>query len=458
MELKMEVAQTLGLSQRMIQSTEILQMSAQELDTYLKEIAVENPVVDIEEKYEKQGQSERDVELQKKLEWLASSDEQNRVYYSEEYSSDDDDNQDMWNVSDNRGEDLAEYLMSQLVTLSLSDREEAIAEYLIDLLDSRGYLSESVEQIAARLNTRQEDVLRILSVVQTLEPAGVGARNLSECLLLQMDRQKIENEAAREIAANYLEQLGKNQLPQIAKKMKITVEEVLEALEVIKALNPKPGNSFSSRENLKYITPDVTVVKLKDYYEILLNEYMYPRISINGYYRNMLKTGNDKETKDYVTTKVKQAEWIMQCVSQRNVTLMNVSKCIVDAQEKFFTYGPGYLQPLKLADVASAIGIHESTVSRAVKDKYLQCSWGIYPMNYFFIGAISKTGKENTATADTAKTLLKVIIDNENHEKPYSDRILAEKLAEKGVNISRRTVAKYREAMGIKDASGRKVF
>ena len=123
------------------------------------------------------------------------------------------------------------------------------------------------------------------------------------------------------LRANYLEQLGKNQLPQIARKLKVTVDDVLQAMEVIRELNPKPGNSFSSRENLKYITPDVTVVKLKDYYEILLNEYMYPKMSINGYYRNMLKAGNDKETKDYVTTKVKQAEWVMQCVSQRNVTL-----------------------------------------------------------------------------------------------------------------------------------------
>ena len=458
MDLKMEVTQTLGLSQRMIQSTEILQMSAQELDTYLKELAVENPVVDIEEKFDKSRESERDAELQKKLEWLASSDEQNRVYYSEEYSSDDDDNQDMWNVSDNRGEDLAEYLISQLVTIPLTDKEQAIAEYLIDLLDSRGYLTEETDQIATQLETEEDEVARMLQIVQGLEPAGVGARNLSECLLIQMDRQKIEDTIARKIAANYLEQLGKNQLPQIARKLKVTVDDVLQAMEVIRELNPKPGNSFSSRENLKYITPDVTVVKLKDYYEILLNEYMYPKMSINGYYRNMLKAGNDKETKDYVTTKVKQAEWVMQCVSQRNVTLMNVSKCIVDVQERFFTYGPGYLRPLKLADVAEMVGIHESTVSRAVKDKYLQCSWGIFPMNYFFIGAISKAGNENAATADTAKNLLKEIIADENHEKPYSDRVLSEKLAERGVKISRRTVAKYREAMGIKDASGRKVF
>lgn len=227
MDLKMEVTQTLGLSQRMIQSTEILQMSAQELDTYLKELAVENPVVDIEEKFDKSGESERDAELQKKLEWLASSDEQNRVYYSEEYSSDDDDNQDMWNVSDNRGEDLAEYLISQLVTIPLTDKEQAIAEYLIDLLDSRGYLTEETDQIAAQLETEEDEVARMLQVVQSLEPAGVGARNLSECLLIQMDRQKIEDTIARKIAANYLEQLGKNQLPQIARKLKVTVDDFL---------------------------------------------------------------------------------------------------------------------------------------------------------------------------------------------------------------------------------------
>jgi RNA polymerase sigma-54 factor len=364
----------------------------------------------------------------------------------------------MWNITDNRGEDLEEYLISQLVTLPLTEKEQEIAEYLIDLLDSRGYLEDELSIVSENLCVEDEEVLRMLKVVQSLEPAGVGARNLSECLLLQLDRQKMDEPLVRAIVKDYLEQLGKNQLPQIARKLKVTVEEVMQALEVIQTLNPKPGNSFSSRENLKYITPDVTVVKLKGYYEILLNEYMYPRMSINNYYRSMMKNGSDRETKEYVSTKVRQAEWIMQCVSQRNVTLMNVSKCIVDVQERFFTYGPGYLQPLKLADVAETIGVHESTVSRAVKDKYLQCSWGIYPMNYFFIGSISKKGTDSTTTADTAKTLLKEIIDGENKEKPYSDRVLADKLMEKGVKISRRTVTKYREALGIRDASGRKIF
>ncbi len=458
MDLKMEMSQTIGLSQRMIQSTEILQMSAQELEEYIKETAVENPVIDIDDKYDESEEPERDVELQKKLDWLSGSDEQNRIYYTDDYSNDSNDNRDMWNVSDNKGEDLSGYLMSQIETMDLCNRKRARAEYIIDMLDERGYFADSVSQTAELLHISEEEVKEALELVQSLDPAGVGARDLRECLLLQMDREKIDDPVARSIVSDYLEALGKNQLPQIAKKLKVSVEDVQAARDLIQSLNPKPGNSFSSRENLKYIAPDVTVVKLKDYYEILLNEYMYPKISINSYYSNMLKTEQDRETRDYISGKVRQAEWVMQCVSSRNTTLMNVSKCIVDAQERFFTYGPGYLTPLKLADVAEKIGVHESTVSRAVKDKYLQCSWGVYPMNYFFIGAIRKDNCEMQATSESAKNLLKEIIDAEDHGKPYSDRVLAEKLEERGVKISRRTVAKYRENMGIKDASGRKVF
>ena len=454
MELKMEIAQTLALSQRMIQSAEILQMSSQELETYLKETAVENPVIDIEE--QRSGDS-RENDLQRKLEWLADSDEQNRVYYSQEYSGDDEDKQDLWNVTDHKGEDLATYLESQLMAVSLDRPARETAEYIIDMLDGRGYLNESLADIAMALDVPEALVEKMLKLVQGFDPAGVAARNLRECLLIQMDREKIDDPIAREIISDYLPQLGKNQLPQIAKKMKITVEDVRQALVRIQKLNPKPGNSFSSRENLKYITPDVTVVRLKDYFEILLNDYMYPRFAINGYYRRLLESG-DAQAKEYIGSKIRQAEWIKQCVAQRGTTLMNVSRCIVDKQEDFFLNGQGHLRPLKLADVADVIGVHESTVSRAVKDKYLQCSWGVFPMNYFFVAALGQRGREDCASSDEAKHLIRELIAGEDPHKPYSDRILGEMLTERGVRISRRTVAKYREAMGIKDTVGRKVY
>lgn len=369
MELKMEISQNMALSQKMIQSTEILQMGSVELENYIKELAVENPVVDLEDSKEIPDPKD---ELMKKLEWLGSSDEQNRVYYSQDYGNDDGDK---WNFSIDEGEDLADYLMSQLIGSKYSKTQMEVLNYMALCLDSKGYFTESLDEVAARFHMDAEDVGALLFILQGLEPAGVGARSLKECLLLQLDRQGIEDITVRTIVTDYLELLGKNQLHVIARKMKVSTEAVAFAAKIIKALNPKPGSGFSSREHLKYITPDVIVVRLGGYYEILLNEYMYPKISINGYYLKLLKDDASKETKNYVNEKVHQAEWIMSCISQRNRTLMNVTKAIIDVQGQFFSRGPGNLKPMKLSDIAERLDIHESTVSRAVRDKYMQCSW-----------------------------------------------------------------------------------
>lgn len=453
MELKMEISQNTVLSQKMIQSAEILQMSSQELENYLKELAVENPVIDIEEDY---MLTDREKDIERKIEWLESSDEQNRVYYSGDYS--DEDNKDPWNFSTNEGEDLVEYLMSQLLTRDISGKDMEIMEYMVNCLDSKGYFEEDEKDICTRFNISSEHFKALLCILQSLEPAGICARNLSECLILQLDRKQEEAPAARRIIQEYLDLVGKNQLHVIAKKMKMSVEEILQECEVIKSLNPKPGSHFSSRENLKYITPDITVVKLSNYFEVLLNEYMYPKMSINSYYRKMLDKDTPEDTKNYISEKVRQAEWVMNCISQRNKTLLSVTKAIIDRQGEFFARGQGNLKPLKLADIAGMLGIHESTVSRAVRDKYLQCAWGIYPMNYFFTKGFHAGGGQQQVTPEDIKGMIVKIIDQEDKQKPYSDRIIAEKLQEDGVHLSRRTVAKYRESIGLKDASGRKVF
>jgi len=454
MELKMEMSQNLALSQRMIQSTEILQMSSQELDVYIKELAVENPVIDIEDDYQV---PDKEYDIRKKLEWLKSSDEQNRVYYSQEYN-DDGEQKDKWNFSENLGEDLAEYLYSQLVIADFTVPEYEVVDYMIHCLDSKGYLEDSLEDICIRFSLSMEDAESLLKMLQGLDPAGVCARNLQECLLIQLDRLKSKDLLARKIIADYLELVGKNQLHIIAKKLKVSVEEVLEACETIKLLNPKPGNCFSSREHLKYITPDVTIVKLSGYYEILLNEYTYPKITLNDYYLKILKDDSPEEAKTYVADKVKQAEWVLNCISQRHSTLLHVTKAIIDHQEAFFAKGPGNIKPMKLSDIAAVVGIHESTVSRAVRDKYVQCSWGVYPMNYFFSKGIEFKGSGDKVTPEEIKTRMQAFIDRENKQKPYSDRMITELLNEQGITISRRTVAKYREKMGLKDASGRKSF
>ena len=294
MGLKMEMTQNTVLSQKMIQSARILQMSSSELDTYIKELALENPMVDLEEPGMVSSQED---DWRRKLEWLSATDEQNRVYYSSDGFAQE---KDAWNFSADEGEALADYLMSQLVGSTYTKEEMEVLNYMALCLDSKGYFSEDLQEISHRFAMPVDRVEELLSVLQGLEPAGAGARNLKECLILQLDRQKIYDRTVREIVEDHLELLGKNQLNTIAKKLKIPVEEVSRAARVIKALNPKPGSGFSSREHLKYITPDVVIVRLGGYYEILLNEGTYPKMSLNSYYLNLLKEDASRETRDYV--------------------------------------------------------------------------------------------------------------------------------------------------------------
>ena len=451
MKYQLDMMQKQRLSQNMIQSAEILQMSSQELNIYIRELAMENPLVDLEE-LDNQGNREQ---TDRKLEWLDQIDENNRVYSKQERNDEDKDN--LWNfIGDSMEDDLSRYLLSQLPAYRLSDSEEKMIGFMIESLDSRGYFTDSLKDTADYLKIREEEVIRLLKLIQTMEPAGIGGRDLRECLLLQIDRKQMDSPIVKTIVSEYLELLAKNQLPLIAKKMNVEVEEIILAIEKIKELNPKPGSSFASRDNLNYIIPDVTIVKLEGYFEILLNEYKYPQITISSYYKNILNEDCPKETRDYIDSKMRQAEWLKNCIAQRNATLLNITKSIVDIQNEFFFRGTG-LKPLRLLDVAERLGVHESTVSRAVREKYLQCTWGVYPMNYFFSKALDKNGGDSIST-DAIREKIAVLIQEEDKGKPLSDQKITELLNRDGITISRRTVAKYRNQMGIKDASGRRSF
>lgn len=454
MDIRLTVTQTQVLSQKMIQSMEILQMSCQELNEYIKEVALENPVVDIEEGYEVPDKAS---DLVKKLEWLDSIDERHRIYYRQEYVEDSEDKR-LMDYSENIGEELSGYLIHQLLTVELTDLAYDVIQYMVYSLDSKGYIEEELSDIARRFDTTVAFVEKQLKLLQSLDPAGVCARNLGECLLLQLNREHEKDSIACTIVSEYLEFLGKNQLHVIAKKMKLPLDDIIKACEHIKELNPKPGSGFDTRGYLKYITPDVTVVRLSNYYEILLNEYTYPKIGINHFYKQVLEKETSKETQSYIVDKIRQAEWIQNCIGQRNSTLMRVSKTIVDYQNTFFEFGTGHLKPLRLQDVARMLEMHESTISRAIRDKYLQCSWGIFPMKYFFSKSISAERSGVKITTEQVKNTLIAVIEEEDKKKPLSDRAITERLVERGVKISRRTVAKYREELGIKDASGRKQF
>ena len=452
MEQQLSLTQKQILSQHLIQTMEILQMSAIELESYLENLSMENPVVELDDVRE-ESRDEKELARERKLEWLESTDYQNKVYYRDE----DRDAESYWQDARDTGEVLSDYLLSQLLTEDNTDLEKQILEFIIYSIDSRGYFTDDTASIAETFSVPEETVLRLLSEIQKLDPAGVGARDLSECLLLQLSRRPGHSPVTEAIIKDHLDELGRNHIAGIARKMKLPVADVEAACEEIRSLNPKPGNSFSDRSQMAYISPDAVIVHVEDGFEILVNEYQYPRFHISTYYQELAKTVSDAETRTYLREKIRQAHAVADNIRQRSTTLSKVLHVIVDKQQDFFLRGVGNKRPLKLSDIAEATGLHESTISRTLRSKYLQCSWGVYPLNYFLTSVASKnavSGEEQTP--EYIKLRIKKIIAEENKERPLSDESISRALAEAQINISRRTVNKYRQELGIPDKSGRK--
>ena len=460
MELSMSMKQTQTLSPQMMQSMEILQMGSQELLEYIQDQVQENPVLVMEEKY---GKGDDTAVLQRKLEWLESTDAQNRYYHQQDTEDDEKDPISNYGTVDEREENLYLYVLSQLEVMDLEPELLPVGRFLVESLNQNGWLDESVEDLAEELGKPVEEVEKALAAVQSLEPAGVGARNLSECLVLQLQRRHEDSELAIRIARDYLDPLSKSRYGLIAKSLGVCQEEVRTACDLIRTLNPRPGGGFAARENLVYINPDLFVVNFPDHFELLTNDYFFPDLNISGYYCRMLKSTEDNEVKDYLMGKVRQAKWVVHSIEQRRSTLLRCAECILELQEEFFRRGPGHLKPMCLADIAQKVGVHESTVSRTVRDKYLQCASGVYPLSYFFsrsLGApAARPGtEENTSSPDFAKALLKKLIGGEDKHKPLSDQKLCERMAREGCELSRRTVAKYRDELGIPSTTGRKQY
>lgn len=451
MSFRLEQTQKQIVSQKMIQSVSILQMSTQELADYIKEVTLENPVLDFDERIPE----DKDQERLKKLEWLASLDEQNRSYY--QYDHEDAENEKgMNNVAGPIDERLEDVLHLQLLGGMYTDKEQEVFEYIIQCLDSRGYFTVPASEVAKANHVSLEMAERCIAVMRDLEPAGVCAASMQECLLKQLEKRKDCGDLEREIVAGYMELLGKNQLPAIAKSLRVSLADVVQAAGRIRELNPRPAQGFDNGDLMRYVIPDITVVKFQDGFEILLNDYTCPTLHINQEYLAMLKSDCDPEVKEYLFSKVRQAEELQDCISRRSSTLLALARCIVDVQKDFFVYGEKSVKPFRLTDAAERIGCHESTVSRALKDKYLQCCQGIYPLHYFFQKGFSQ-GQEAMASLQVKQALAE-IIENEDKQKPYSDNKLSELLQEQGMDISRRTVAKYREEMKIANGRERKQF
>lgn len=348
---------------------------------------------------------------------------------------------------------LAENLTGQLRMMTSDPLALRIGEYLIGSLDDDGYLRQPLAEIAVALGVEEPWVERVLvELVQALEPSGVGARDLKECLLLQLRAGPVPNQLAIQIVQDHLEDFLGKRVTEIARRIHATEDQVKDAIEVLSHLDPKPaGSGFG--ESAQYVFPDLVVDKVEGEYVILLNDGMLERLSINSSYKHLLngRRGRNDPTRSFVERKYRDARYLLEAVEQRRQTMVKVMQQILALQMDFFERGPAAMKPLTLKDVAERVGVHESTVSRVTSNKYVQTPRGVFPLKHFFSSRLH-TAEGPDASARQAKTLIQEILAGENKSKPYSDQKIAELLKAKGLLVARRTVAKYREQLKIPSA------
>ena len=330
---------------------------------------------------------------------------------------------------------------------------------IIGNLDDDGYLVASVEEIAAMGDWEVAEVERALARVQVFDPIGVAARDLQECLLLQIRHLGLDDTPTEKIVSEHLRLLQNHQVPELARRLGLSIDELKDHIEVIRHLDPKPGSRYNPSQS-QYVIPDVYVVKVEDHYEVFLNEEGLPQLRISPVYRRLLDkhAGDDNaETRAYVKDKFRSALWLIKSVDQRQKTIHKVATSIVNFQRDFLDHGIEHLRPLVLRDVANDIGMHESTVSRVVNNKYMHTPQGVYEMKFFFHSGISSSYGESVSSV-TIKQRIRKIIEAEDPRKPLSDSKIVNILQREGLMLARRTIAKYREELKIPTSNQRKIL
>jgi RNA polymerase sigma-54 factor len=355
------------------------------------------------------------------------------------------------------GTSLQQLLMEQVRESALPEDQWPIAEMLIGNIDDYGYLKATVEEMAFSTNLAAEKILEALKVIQTFEPAGVGARDLRECLMLQLDRLGQQASLEYRIISEFMEALGKRRIPEIARGTGTEVDEVQEALERIARLEPRPGRAYLP-DNDQYVLPEVFVQRSGDDFVVTTNNEHLPHLRISNTYKDLMAQGKDNaEVRNYIREKIRAGKFLIKSLHQRQQTILNIGREIVKRQREFMDKGVAFLKPLTMVQVAEVVGVHETTVSRAVSGKYIQTPQGIFEMKYFFTAGIqtsSGDGLSNTSVKD----MIAEIFKNENTGKPLSDQEVVRMLKEKGIVIARRTVAKYRTELNILPSNLRKVY
>jgi RNA polymerase sigma-54 factor len=353
-----------------------------------------------------------------------------------------------------RTSSLTEHLIWQLRMAGLDPIEESVAALMIGNMDEAGYIRLPIEDIAFQSGQDIEVVERVLGRIQELDPPGVGARDLSECLLLQLRAEGQGDSLAATIVNQHLSLLESKRYDRIAKELDVAIEEVVSAANTIANLEPKPGRNFGGGDT-RYIIPDVSVQKVDDEFVVTLNEEGLPRLRVSSFYRQVLGNDGSADAKRYIQEKMRAAAWLIKSIHQRQRTLYMVTSSIVKFQREFLERGISHLKPLVLKDVAMDIGMHESTVSRATANKYVHTPQGIFELKFFFTSSLNRSDGEEVS-AESVKERIRTIIASEDARHPLSDQHIAQMLAKEGVDIARRTVAKYREMMAILPSSKRR--
>ncbi|HHV74627.1 MAG TPA: RNA polymerase factor sigma-54 [Thermoanaerobacterium sp.] len=445
MGLNLKQVQKLLMTPQLKQAIEILQLNSYELNELITSELETNPML---EAYE---DKEDVIEIYHELNKNSDLDKYN-------YSSDDEERDDLsFENMVSTDTSLTDHLLFQLHITPLTKKIKEICKVIIYDLDSNGYLNDDIKKLSEDYNYSEEDVLMALNVVQSFDPPGIAARNLTECLMLQLKSKNMYNGVVKEIVENYLNEIADNKLSLIAKKLNVDIKEVQNAVDEIKKLNPRPGSSFSSYNDIKYVIPDAYIKKIDGDYVVLINESLYPGLRINKSYESILTVTDDDNTRKYLSNKIQSAMWLIKSIESRRDTLYKVLSAIVKEQRSFFDREQKYIKPMNLKKIAEAVGVHESTVSRAVNGKYVDTPLGVFEIRYFFQSGIGN-GDGEMFSQEMIKEMIKQLINEEDPQDTLSDQKIAEILSKKGVTISRRTVAKYREEMNIPSSSKRKRY
>ena len=353
---------------------------------------------------------------------------------------------------------LADHLLWQLGLTCQDENDKAIGTYLIGNIDDDGYLSCTIEEAAQATEVPIPEVERVLHIVQSFDPTGVAARSLQECLVIQAEPLGLKGTIVEQLILHYLDKLEEKHFPKICRELKVDMDDLLVAIRVIKDMDPTPGLRFNTEEP-DYIVPDLTVVKVNDDYQIVLGEEGVPRLRINPFYQGLLRKGDKTQDsgKEYVENKLRSALWFIKSIEQRRQTLLKVGKSLVRFQREFLDKGTAFLRPLVLRDVANDIGMHESTVSRVITNKYVDTPQGIYELKYFFHSSVGSTDGDLVSSV-TVKDMIRRLVIAEDPRNPLTDQDIVDSLAKKDVRIARRTVTKYRKETRIPSSNRRKHF